>query len=78
MQGVFLAGQRPPSKKAIKEAIEQDPKSVVIEATAYGEFDGRLSNAPVGTVVYFVGPDPRVKRVYYGTITVTDAGIKIK
>ncbi len=72
MQGIYLEGSRPPSKVAIKRAVDAgNISSIRIEATSVfgNEFDGSLSEAPVGRI-NFVGPDPYNKRNFYGTITV--------
>lgn len=84
-QGIFIDGQRPKSKKAIKEALADAALAprVFAEATANifhpeaNEWDGPIVCAPVGTKVVFVGPDPHRDRRFYGTITVTDKGIKV-
>lgn len=75
MQGIFLGGKRPQSKKAVKEAIAIDPNRVRIEATSLfdNEFDGPVSEAPQGTYT-FVGPDPYRSRKFYGNLIVTVKG----
>jgi hypothetical protein len=75
MQGLFIAYQRPRSKKAVKEAVADDPSSIQVEATsAFGnEYDGPLDKAPAGRIS-FVGPDPYTKRNFYGTIEVGEDG----
>jgi hypothetical protein len=71
MDGIFIKGQRPKSKKAVREAIAADPSSVRIEATSFfGEpFDGPVSEAPAKRYD-FVGPDPYRLRNFYGNIIV--------
>ena len=78
MQGIFIDGTRPKSKKAIKEAVANDPWSVHIEATSMfgNEYEGPVAQMPHGRVT-FVGPDPYTKRSFYGTITKGDDG-KVK
>ena len=80
MQGIYLAGQRPVSKVAIKRAVAAgDVDQVSIEATSMmgNEYDGPLDEAPVGRI-NFVGPDPYTKRNFYGTINVAaDGSIKV-
>lgn len=75
MQGIFINCKRPKSKKQIKEALLESPASVVLEATSVfgNEYSGSVENAPAGTYD-FVGPDPRVKRNFYGAIVKTSAG----
>lgn len=77
MQGVFVDGRRPKSKKAVKEAVADNPERVSLEATSLhgGEFDGRVSELPVGgRVQYFVGPDPYTARNFYGQVFKNAAG----
>lgn len=81
MQGIFIKGNRPKSKKAIREAVAEDPKSVRIEATslfAGTEYDGTVEDLPFGKVVTFVGPDPYKTRNFYGSIRKTSKGIEVK
>lgn len=70
MQGIFVGNSRPVSKKAVKEAVRNDPSKVRIEATSMfgNEYDGNVENMPIGSVT-FVGPDPYTSRKFYGTIT---------
>jgi hypothetical protein len=80
MQGIFIEGHRPKSKKEVKQAATQYPWSVSIEATSLfgNEFDGPLDGAPVGSY-HFVGPDPYTKRNFYGTLTVkADGTVTVK
>ena len=83
MQGLFINGQRPKSKKAVREALVQDPTSVRIEATSMfgdgygGEYAGRASDAPIGVPIYFVGPDPYTRRNFYGQLIRTERGFKL-
>jgi hypothetical protein len=73
MQGIFIRGARPASKRAVKEAIASDPRQVSIEATSWfgNEYGGPLPDAPAGTIT-FVGPDPHRDRRFYGSIAVTN------
>lgn len=75
MQGIFIDHKRPASKKAVREAAADDPARVTIEATdLYGrEYDGPLSEAPVGKID-FVGPNPYTHRNFYGNIIVKGDG----
>ena len=77
MQGIFIDGRRPKSKKEIKEVVATDPSRVSIEATSMfgNEYDGELTHAPEGRIT-FVGPDPYTKRSFYGTI-VKRAGVPL-
>ena len=70
MHGVYVNGKRPKSKKAVKEAVAADPRSVRLEATALlgQEYDGPASEMPVGRQIAFVGPCPYTARKFYGSI----------
>jgi hypothetical protein len=76
MQGIFINGRRPKSKKEIKEVISHSPAAVRLEATSlFGdEYDGPVSDAIPGSKFTFVGPDPYNKRNFYGTITIKPDG----
>jgi len=75
MQGLFIAGSRPRSKKQVKELVaginagDEDPFALVFEATSVfgNEYDGSLANAPKRSYT-FVGPDPHTSRKFYLTI----------
>lgn len=77
MQGIFINGSRPKSKKQVKEAIA-DKQRVRLEATSIfgNEFDGMIDDAPDGTYT-FVGPDPSRDRRFYGTIKKQGDVIKV-
>ncbi len=80
MQGIWLNNSRPPSKVAIRRFIADGGTldAIFIEATSpFGtEYDGLLSEAPLGRIS-FVGPDPYTNRKYFGTIVVTEDGVKV-
>ena len=76
MQGIFINGSRPKSKKQVREMVEEinngtgDAYSLIFEATSMigNEYDGSLASMPEDTVVHFVGPDPYRSRKFYGTV----------
>jgi len=78
MQGIFIDGQRPKSKKQVAATIAVQPENVRVEATSMfgNEYDGPVSDMPQGTIL-FVGPDPYNKRVFYGKITRTASGFRV-
>jgi len=80
--GLFIGNRRPASKKALKEAIAENPANVFVESTssAFGfpSFSGSLDTLPAGTTVTFVGPDPYRDRRFYGTISRGARGIVVK
>jgi hypothetical protein len=74
--GAFVDGQRPKSKKAVREALADDPYRVTFDPTspfdpAYGTV---LAGADLGTILAgghkltLVGPDPETKRNFFGTV----------
>jgi hypothetical protein len=74
MYGILVAGRRPKSKKAVKEALAAGER-VSLEDTSFfgGNYAGPVAEAPVGTYT-FVGPDPYNSRVFYGNIVVAVKG----
>lgn len=69
MQGVFIDGQRPSSKKAVTAMLGEDPARVRFESTSiFGdEYDGTADQlSPSHGGVMFVGPDPYTARRFYG------------
>ena len=70
MQGLFIHGKRPASKKAVKEALHTAPDTVSIEATSVfgNEYDGPADLLSEGVSITFVGPDPYTSRKFYGVI----------
>ncbi len=79
-QGIWIGAGRPLSKKVVKEEIAERPWNVRAQATSFfgGEYDGPISDMPLGTTITFVGPDPERSRKFYGTITRTAKGITVK
>ena len=77
MQGIFIAGSRPKTKKAIREAIASG-KRVSLEATSMmgNEYSGPISEAPDGTY-FFVGPCPYTSRKFYGKIIKSGVIVKV-
>ena len=77
MQGVYVNGARPKSKKAVKEAVAAGGR-VSLEGTSMmgNDYDGPVSEAPDGSY-HFVGPDPYRARNFYGTITVKGGVAKV-
>lgn len=81
MQGIFIDNRRPKSKKEIREAVRDNPGRVRVEATSLfpgTEYEGPVSEIPLGKVITFVGPDPFIKRNFYGSIRKTSKGIEVK
>ncbi len=69
MDGIYINGKRPKSKKEIKDAVANTPDKVRIEYTGmFSGYDGPVSSMADGTEVTFVGPDPYRERKFYGSI----------
>jgi len=79
LQGIFINSSRPKSKKAIREAAANAPNTVQVEATSFfgNDFSGSITGMEIGQSITFVGPDPYVKRDFYGTIKRTATGFKV-
>ena len=80
--GALVNGQRPKTKKALREAVHDDPASVIFDTTeAFGPMaDKRLTVTDalkLKRVLSIVGPDPYAKRSWYGTTTVKDGKLVI-
>lgn len=87
MQGLFvrepnpvgqqLGFRRPKSKKEVRELVAAGHLDCVkVEATSLhgNEFGGSLTLATPKDRINFCGPDPYVRRSFYGTITVRPDG----
>lgn len=79
MDGIYIEGHHPTSKKAIKETLAGPyPSLVSVECTSmFGGFNGPVSGMAVGQKITFVGPDPYHARKFYGTIERTAKGFKL-
>jgi hypothetical protein len=79
MQGIFIRGQRPLTKKAVKEAVAAG-EVVELEATSVfgNEYGGPVTGMPEGKVAYCVGPDPYTSRKWYVNITRTGDKVTVK
>ena len=76
MQGIYIDGRRPKSKKEIRETANADPGRIEIEATSVfgNEYGGPVNGLPAGQTVTFVGPDPYTSRKFYGQLSRDDGG----
>lgn len=76
MQGVFVQGQRPKTKKELKALIATVPHDVSLQATSIigNEYGGPITEAPDGTYDV-VGPDPYTSRKWYANILVKDGEV---
>lgn len=67
--GAKINGERPKTKKALREAMKAHPETVLFDRTA--AFDGqgtiRGDELPRDTL-QVVGPDPYAKRTWYASI----------
>lgn len=65
---------RPPTKKALREAVKAAPRDVFLEETSYfeNEYEGWLSDAPEGRYEV-VGPEPARSREWFAAIRWSEA-----
>jgi len=77
MDGLFIDGRRPKSKKEVKEVAASDPSRIEVEVTSLfssdpgGDLAGYIERKGSAT---FVGPDPYTKRSFYLTVKAGKAG----
>ena len=76
--GAYVNGERPKSKKALKEAIK-DPASVYFDPTSM--FDNQTmihgDQIPNGVSLSVCGPDPYNSRKWYATVTTVNGNVKV-
>jgi hypothetical protein len=69
--GAKILGQRIKTKKALKEAMKNDPGSVSFDETSMfntaRDYSG--NDIPRGIILSVVGPDPYTKRSWYASVT---------
>lgn len=70
--GAYVDGRRPKSKKAVREALADNPLRVHFDVTSgLGSHAGRTfqgDQVPLGVTLSLVGPDPYTDRRFYGSI----------
>lgn len=71
--GAFINGERAKSKKAVREALQDDPDSVSFDCTELlTVFTGQIflpEEIQPDWKLLMVGPDPYRRRNFYGTVT---------
>lgn len=69
-QGIKVGDSFPKSKKALKDAVANEPERVrAIATSVFGnEYNGRITEMPFDKQVVFAGPDFQFDRKFYGTI----------
>lgn len=80
MQGLFISGRRPKSKKEVKDLVKAgEAAHITVEATSFfgNEYEGPLSLAPDGRID-FVGPNPHTSRKFYGNLFIRDGKVTVK
>lgn len=80
MQGVYVKGQRPKTKKILRASAKAAPHTIILEATSLfgNEYEGKVTEMPQGVIHYVVGPDPYTERTWYAQLTRVGDIIKIK
>lgn len=80
--GAKIRGQRPKTKKQLKEALRDDPESVTLDNTAiHGEFAGcthRGDLLPNKFDEVVVGPDPYTDRKWYAQVRSNGTVVRVK
>lgn len=68
--GALINNERPPTKKALKDALKDAPDTVVFDATALKDEGKRFAatEIPDGVTLVLVGPDPYKARKWYGNV----------
>ena len=76
MQGIYVNYNRPKSKKEVVAAVKANPETVSLEATSLfgNEYDGPITEMPIGKLATVVGPDPYTARNFYLNITRKEDG----
>jgi hypothetical protein len=83
--GAFVNGDRPRTKKALREALRDNPDTVLFDQTSMfapgqpGDMGRYLpvtgdSRIPPGVTLSVVGPDPHRERRWYASVTVAADG----
>ena len=70
--GAYVDSKRPKTKKALREALNSNPDSVVFDATSvFTHVIGSIqaNNLPEGVTLTVVGPDPYTLRKWYASVT---------
>ena len=67
MDGIYINGRRPKSKREVRDAVTNAPETVTVEITRFGHEHLIALDCVIGAV-HFVGPDPYRSRKFYGTI----------
>lgn len=71
--GALVNGERPPTKKALREALANAPTTVELDSTAaVGGHVGKTFRGdaiPEGVRLNVVGPDPYTARNWYANVT---------
>jgi hypothetical protein len=72
--GAYVNGERPPTKKSLREALASDPASVLFETTSLFEADRTIRGGELaevladGSKLVVVGPDPETSRRWYANV----------
>jgi hypothetical protein len=78
-----LDGNRIKSKKALKQALSQDPASVVFDGTSpmgpqHFSRPATVAALPEGYTLTVCGPDPYTKRSWWANVTMVNGKITVK
>lgn len=74
--GAYVDGERPKTKKALREALRDTPHLVSFDGTSPLSPDGgrnyRADEVPAGTTLVVCGPDPYTKRNWWAQVVLKD------
>lgn len=77
--GAFINGERPKSKKALREALKGAPETVSFDSTSPmgPQFSGAASAIPAEVTLSVAGPDPYTRRNWFASVTRTGDTFKV-
>lgn len=76
--GALVNGKRPATKKALRDALTQDPTQVTFDGVSpFKPFAGRVTDLPAGDKLQVTGPDPFRTRNWYATVTIVGGNVKV-
>ncbi len=78
--GAFVNGQRPASKKALREALVATPDAVSFDGASFlgPQFSGSVAELPAGITLSVCGPDPYRSRKWFANVSLVNGTPKVK
>lgn len=76
--GAYVNGKRPASKKALRDALTQDPTSVTFDGTSpFEPYYGDVTQLQAGDTLQVTGPCPHTKRNWYANVKIVGGNVKV-